>query len=83
MHYKKLNTSTLTLGIPLKQSGVSPLSLLLLILSSSRDGGSAGILVIWLSARFSFFKDVRFYETNITKFNKHTKFEFTETDLRV
>lgn len=53
--------------LPLKQSGVSALSWLLLILSSSRDGGSAGILVSWLPSRFSFFRKVKFYMTRSKK----------------
>ena len=44
---------------PVKQWRVSALSLLLFILSSSRDGGSAGTLVSWLSSRFSFFREVK------------------------
>lgn len=53
--------------LPSKQSEVSELSLLLLILSTSRDGGSAGILLRWLSSRFSLFRKVKFYITHSKK----------------
>lgn len=49
------------------------LSLLLLILSSSRDDGSRGILVSWLLSRFSFFRKVKFYMTHSKKKGKKAR----------
>lgn len=54
----------LTQAVPLKQRRGSALSLLWFILSTSRDGGSTGIVVIWLPSRSSFFRRVKFYMTH-------------------